>query len=173
VAELLGQIDLVLVAAGVLGEQSRDETDAAAVASVLQTNCTGPAAAMTAFARVLRTQGQGRMVVLSSVAGVRIRRSNYVYGASKAGLDAFAQGMATSLEGSGASLMIVRPGWVATRMTEGLRPAPFATTPDAVAADILAGLRRGSAVVWSPAPLKLVFAVFRLLPGALWRRMPA
>jgi decaprenylphospho-beta-D-erythro-pentofuranosid-2-ulose 2-reductase len=173
VAALLGQIDLVLVVAGVLGDQSRDETDPLAVAGVLQTNCTGPAAAMTAFASVLRTQGQGRMVVLSSVAGVRVRRSNYLYGASKAGLDAFAQGMATSLEGSGASLMIVRPGWVATRMTAGLRPAPFATTPDAVASDIVAGLQRGSAVVWSPAPLKFVFAVFRLLPGGLWRRMPA
>ena len=79
------------------------------------------------------------MVVLSSVAGVRVRRANYVYGASKAGLDAFAQGMAEALRGSGASLMIVRPGWVATRMTEGRDPAPFATTPDAVAADVVAG----------------------------------
>ena len=127
---------------------------------------------MTAFADVLRTQGHGRMVVLSSVAGVRVRRANYVYGASKAGLDGFAQGMAESLRGSGASLMIVRPGWVATRMTEGLEPAPFATTPEAVAADVVAGMERSTPVVWSPRPLRLVFAVMRLLPAALWRRLP-
>ncbi|MHB8328355.1 MAG: SDR family NAD(P)-dependent oxidoreductase [Acidimicrobiales bacterium] len=153
VAGRLGQIDLVLVAAGVLGDQATDEADPEAVVGVLETNCTGPAAAITAFAGVLRTQGQGRMVVLSSVAGVRVRRSNYVYGASKAGLDAFAQGVAAALRGSGASLMIVRPGWVATRMTAGRTPAPFATTPDVVAADIVTGLRRGSAVGWSPAVL--------------------
>ena len=86
----LGQVDLVLVAAGMLGNQARDEADPEAVARVLTTNFTGTAAIMTAFASVLRHQGHGRMVVLSSVAGVRVRRANYVYGASKAGLDGFA-----------------------------------------------------------------------------------
>jgi decaprenylphospho-beta-D-erythro-pentofuranosid-2-ulose 2-reductase len=168
----LGQVDLVLVAAGVLGDQARDESDPEAVARVLATNFTGTAAVMTAFATVLRHQGHGRMVVLSSVAGVRVRRANYVYGASKAGLDGFASGMAEALRGSGASLMIVRPGWVATRMTEGLDPAPFATTPEAVAADVVAGMERSTPVVWSPRPLRFVFAVLRLLPAALWRRLP-
>jgi decaprenylphospho-beta-D-erythro-pentofuranosid-2-ulose 2-reductase len=168
----LGQVDLVLVAAGVLGDQASDEVDPEATARVVTTNYTGPAAVMSGFARVLRNQGHGRLVVLSSVAGVRVRRANYVYGASKAGLDAFSQGMAEALRGSGASLMIVRPGWVSTRMTIGRDPAPFATTPDAVAADIVAGLERSAPVVWSPSPLRLVFAVLRLLPGALWRRMP-
>ncbi|HUY22693.1 MAG TPA: SDR family NAD(P)-dependent oxidoreductase [Acidimicrobiales bacterium] len=171
-AARLGQVDLVLVAAGVLGDQAVDEVDPEAAARVLTVNCTGPAAAMTAFAGVLRHQGHGRMVVLSSVAGVRVRRANYVYGASKAGLDAFAQGMAEALRGTGASLMIVRPGWVATRMTAGRDPAPFATTPDAVAADVVSGMERSAAVVWSPAPLRLVFGALRLAPGALWRRMP-
>jgi len=168
----LGQVDLVLVAAGMLGDQVSDEVDPEATARVLTTNYTGPAAVMSAFTQVLRDQGHGRLVVLSSVAGVRVRRANYVYGSSKAGLDAFAQGMAEALRGSGASLMIVRPGWVATAMTVGRDRAPFATTPDAVAADVVAGLERSAPVVWSPGPLRLVFAVLRLLPGALWRRMP-
>jgi decaprenylphospho-beta-D-erythro-pentofuranosid-2-ulose 2-reductase len=168
----LGQVDLVLVAAGVLGDQATDEHDPDAVARVLTTNSTGPAAVMTAFASVRRNQGHGRLVVLSSVAGVRVRRANYVYGASKAGLDAFAQGLAEALRGSGASLMIVRPGWVATQMTQGRDPAPFATTPDAVASDVVAGMERSASVVWSPGPLRLVFAVMRLLPAALWRRLP-
>jgi decaprenylphospho-beta-D-erythro-pentofuranosid-2-ulose 2-reductase len=171
-AERLGHVDLVLVAAGILGDQSRDEHDPAATAEVLETNMVGPAAAMVAFADVLRSQGTGRMVVLSSVAGVRVRRANFVYGASKEGLDGFAQGLAESLRGSGASLVIVRPGWVATRMTAGREPGPMATTPDAVAADIVRGLERGAVTVWSPAPLKFVFGVLKLLPAALWRRLP-
>jgi decaprenylphospho-beta-D-erythro-pentofuranosid-2-ulose 2-reductase len=171
-AEALGQIDLVLVTAGTLGDQVHDEVEPASAAHVLDTNFAGPAAAMVAFAGVLRTQGQGRIVVLSSVAGVRVRRANFVYGASKAGLDAFATGLGETLRGTGASVMIVRPGWVATRMTAGLAPAPLATTAEAVAADVVAGMGRGDNVVWSPAALRWVFAVLRILPGALWRRMP-
>ena len=172
IAARLGQVDLVLVAAGVLGDQAADELDPGAAAGVVNGNFTGPAAVMTAFAGVLRRQGHGRMVVLSSVAAVRVRHANYVYGSAKAGLDAFAQGLGEALRGSGAGLTIVRPGWVATRMTAGRDPAPFATTPDAVAADVVRGLERHSPMVWSPRVLGPVFSVMRLLPAALWRRLP-
>jgi len=168
----LGQVDLVLVAAGMIGDQAKDEAVPEAVARVFSTNCTGPASVLASFAAALRQQGHGRIIVLSSVAGVRVRRANYIYGASKAGLDAYAQGMAEALRGSGVSLTIVRPGWVATRMTEGRTPAPLATTPDAVAADVVSGMERGASVVWSPGSLRLVFAVLRLMPQALWRRLP-
>jgi len=103
---------------------------------------------------------------------VRVRRSNFIYGASKAGLDAFAQGTAAALQGSGASVLIVRPGWVATRMTQGRKPGPLATTSDAVASDVVRAMERGASVVWSPAALRLVFAVLRHLPASLWRRLP-
>ena len=169
----LGQIDLVLLTAGVLGRQELDETDPEATAGVLTANTTGPAAALVAFAEVLRRQGHGRLVVLSSVAGVRVRRANFVYGASKAGLDGFAQGLADALHGSGASVLIVRPGFVATRMTAGMAPAPLATTAEAVAADVVRGLQQGTAVVWSPAALRLVFGLARLVPQSLWRRLPS
>ena len=172
-ADALGRIDLVLVAAGVLGDQATAETDPAATAAVLTTNLTGPAAVLVAFAGRLRRQGSGRLVVITSVAGVRVRRANFVYGASKAGLDGFAQGLGDALVGSGVTLTIVRPGWVATAMTAGLPPGPLATTADAVAADVVRGLERGAEAVWSPAPLQLLFAGLRLLPRRLWRRMPA
>ncbi|MGD0321830.1 MAG: SDR family NAD(P)-dependent oxidoreductase [Acidimicrobiales bacterium] len=172
VAGRMGQVDLVLVAVGVLGDQEVCESDPGATASVLSTNLTGPAAAMVAFAQILRRQGQGRLVVMSSVAGVRVRRANFVYGASKAGLDAFAQGLAEALRPTGAGVTIVRPGWVATRMTAGRPPAPMATTPEAVAADIIRGLERRADVVWSPASLKMLFAVLRLLPKSVWRLVP-
>ena len=110
--------------------------------------------------------------MLSSVAGERVRRANFVYGSSKAGLDAFAQGLGDSLAGSGASVLVVRPGFVASSMTAGLDPAPMSTTPDAVAAAVVKGLRAGRRTIWVPGALRFVFAVFRHLPGPVWRRMP-
>ena len=168
----LGQVDLVLVAAGALGPDEPMDAGPEAVAGLFETNVSGPAALLGAFARLLVEQGQGRLVVLSSVAGVRVRRANFLYGATKAGLDAYAQGLALALEGSGVTLTIVRPGWVATRMTEGRSPAPFATTAEAVAGDVVSGLERGAKVVWSPPVLRAVFGAVRLLPVAVWRRLP-
>jgi decaprenylphospho-beta-D-erythro-pentofuranosid-2-ulose 2-reductase len=165
-------IDLVLVAAGVLGDQEQLEHDPVATASLLTTNFTGLAAAMVAVADRFRRQGHGRLVVLSSVAGERVRRANFVYGASKAGLDAFAQGLDDSLVGSGASVMIVRPGFVIGRMTEGRSPAPFPTTPDAVADAVVKGIAAGARVVYVPSVLRWVFAPMKHLPHRLWRNLP-
>jgi decaprenylphospho-beta-D-erythro-pentofuranosid-2-ulose 2-reductase len=172
VFDKFGDIDLVLVAAGVLGDQEELEHDPVATASVLNTNFTGLAAAMIAVAERLRRQGHGRLVVLSSVAAERARRANFVYGASKAGLDAFAQGLGDSLAGSGAAVTIVRPGFVVGRMTEGRSPAPFPTTPDAVADAVAKGISSGARVVYVPAILRWVFAPMKHLPQSIWRRMP-
>ncbi len=126
-----------------------------------------------AVADQLRAQGHGTLVVLSSVAGVRVRKDNFVYGSTKAGLDGFAQGLGDALQGSGARVMVVRPGFVTTKMTEGLAPAPFSTDADSVAADIVTGLRRGSHTVWSPPVLRAVFGALQLVPRPLWRRLAA
>jgi short-subunit dehydrogenase len=101
-----------------------------------------------------------------------VRRANYVYGSAKAGLDGFACGLADALYGTGVHLLLVRPGFVIGRMTEGMSPAPFSSTPDQVADATVAALRRQRAVVWVPGVLRPVFAVMRLLPRAVWRRMP-
>ncbi len=172
VFEKFGDFDLVVVAAGVLGDQERDEADPAAAARVIDTNFTGLASAMLAVADRLRHQGHGRLIVLSSVAGLRARRANFVYGSSKAGLDAFSQGLGDALEGSGARVMIVRPGFVVGRMTDGMSPAPFPTTPEAVADAVVAGIARGAGVVYVPNILRWVFTVMRVLPQAVWRRLP-
>jgi decaprenylphospho-beta-D-erythro-pentofuranosid-2-ulose 2-reductase len=167
-----GNLDVVLIAVGVLGNQESDENDPSAAASLLSTNFTGPASAMLAVAGRLRDQGHGRLVVLSSVAGIRARKANFIYGSSKAGLDAFSQGLSDSLEGSGVSMTIVRPGFVVGRMTEGMTPAPFSTTPEAVAEAVVAGISSRAAVVYVPPILRSVFAVFRQLPSAIWRKLP-
>ena len=171
-AERFGDLDIVILAFGVLGSQVRFEGDPVAAASAVTVNYTGAVSVGLAVANRLRTQGHGRLVVLSSVAGERVRKANFVYGSSKAGLDAFAQGLGDALDGSGASVLVVRPGWVASSMTADLDPAPMATTPDAVAAAVVNGLRAGRRTIWVPGKLRLVFAVFRHLPGPVWRRLP-
>lgn len=169
---MLGTIDLVVVAAGFLGDASLEVVDPEIVARTIGTNFTGPAAVMTAFAQRLIAQGYGRIVVLSSVAGVRVRRSNFIYGSAKAGLDGFAQGLDDALAKSGLSVMIVRPGFVYSKMTVGLKAAPMATTPEAVAQEIVRGLETGASVVWAPSSLRWVFAVLVHLPRVLWRLIP-
>ncbi len=168
-----GDVDAVLLAFGVLGDQATFDEDHAAALDAVTVNYTGAVSAGLAVADCLRRQGHGTLVVLSSVAGVRGRKDNFVYGSTKAGLDAFAQGLGDALQGSGARVMVVRPGFVATKMTEGMEPAPFSTTAEQVATDIEAGLRRGAHTVWSPAVLQAVFGVLRLLPRPLWRRLAA
>jgi decaprenylphospho-beta-D-erythro-pentofuranosid-2-ulose 2-reductase len=165
-------VDLVVVAVGELGSQQVDEVDPDRVARMMTVNLTWPAAALSAVAAQLQRQGRGRIVVLSSVAGFRIRRSNFVYGSAKAGLDSFATGLGESLRRTGVSVHIVRPGFVHTKMTAGRSPAPFAVDAPRVASDIVRGLERDEAVIWSPSFLRWVFWALRLLPRALWRRMP-
>jgi decaprenylphospho-beta-D-erythro-pentofuranosid-2-ulose 2-reductase len=110
-------------------------------------------------------------VYLSSVAGERVRKSNFVYGSAKAGLDGFAQGLGDSLQGSGVQVMVVRPGFVRTKMTAGLEEAPLSTDADAVAEAIASGLRRNAHTVWSPAPLRFVMSALRHVPRAIFKRL--
>src|SRR3954454_19978936 len=168
----VGDLDVVVMAFGVLGEQSTFDADPAAAADAVQINYTGAVSVGLAVAAQLRAQGHGRLVVLSSVAGERVRKDNFVYGASKAGLDGFAQGLGDALEGTGAKVLVVRPGFVQSAMTEGRPPAPFATTPDAVADVTVEGLRKGRRTVWAPGLLCYVFSLLRHVPGPIFRRLP-
>jgi decaprenylphospho-beta-D-erythro-pentofuranosid-2-ulose 2-reductase len=167
-----GDLDLVLAAFGVLGDQRDAEQHASAAVDVAQVNYVGAVSVLTPTVEALRAQGHGALVVLSSVAGERARTSNYVYGSSKAGLDAFAQGLGDRLAGSGVHVMIVRPGFVHTRMTAGMKPAPLATSPDAVADAIVSGLRARRGIVWVPPTLRPVMTVLRHLPRPIFRRLP-
>ncbi|HEY1972708.1 MAG TPA: SDR family NAD(P)-dependent oxidoreductase [Pseudonocardia sp.] len=169
---VLGSLDVVVLAFGVLGDQAVAERDASHALAVVHTDYTAHVSVLTELATLLREQGRGQLVVFSSVAGVRVRRANYVYGSAKAGLDGFASGLADALAGSGVRLLLVRPGFVIGRMTRGMRPAPFSSTPDQVAEATVRALRAGRGEVWVPAVLRPVFALLRLLPRTLWRRMP-
>ena len=180
-SEVLGDIDLVICAVGMLGHHAGLSMGPEAVDEMARTNFAGPAAALSAVAEHLVAQraaapsasAPATVLVLSSVAAARPRRSNYVYGSTKAGLDAFARGMGDALVGTGVRVLVVRPGFVRSRMTVGLDPAPFATDPPTVAAAVVRALGRRSAnpVVWVPAKLSPLFAVFRNAPTAVWRRI--
>ncbi len=170
--KVLGDIDMVIVAAGILGDQTRAEADVEHAVDILSINLVGVAAAMLPAAERLRTQGHGIIVVFSSVAGLLGRRANYVYGASKAGLDALAEGVQSSLAGSGAKVLVVRPGFVRTKMTAHMQDAPFATTPEAVGEAVAEAVRKGREAIHVPKLLGPVFAGFRLLPRPVFRKLP-
>jgi decaprenylphospho-beta-D-erythro-pentofuranosid-2-ulose 2-reductase len=171
-----GVPDLVIAATGILTPQERLQQDVQLAATMIETNFTGHVTALLAFGEAMRRRGSGTIVVLSSVAAVRPRKFNSVYGATKVALDAFARGYADSLHGTGVRVLLVRPGFVTGRMTEGMKPAPLATTPAAVGAAVASALRnrrRGGSksVVWVPAPLVGLATVMKLIPRPLWRKM--
>lgn len=169
VAERYGDLDVVIQAFGQLGEPGLD--DPLAAAELAEVNYVGAVSSGLAVAARLRTQGHGTLVVLSSVAGVRTRASNFVYGSTKAGQDAFATGLGHALAGTGARVLTVRPGFVRSAMTAGMDEAPFACDPVDVGEAVAAGLRRGRSVVWVPGVLQMVFGLLRYAPGFVWRRL--
>ena len=165
-----GPVDLVVMAVGLLGDQDTFVNDPVMAARMATVNFTWPVTALTDVRQRLITQGSGRMLVMSSVAAVRVRSSMYLYAGAKAGLDRLCVAMADSLEGTGVTLQILRPGQVRTKMTAGIEEPPFTTGPNEVATNIMAGLASGARVIWSPPVLRYVFFVLRHLPATLWRK---
>ncbi|RUP01918.1 MAG: SDR family NAD(P)-dependent oxidoreductase [Mycobacterium sp.] len=167
-----GPIRTAVLAFGILGDQTRAERDAAHAVAIVHTDYVAQVSLLTHLASAMRAARRGSLVVFSSVAGVRVRRANYVYGSAKAGLDGFANGLADALHGSGVHLLIARPGFVIGRMTDGMAPAPLSSTPDQVAAATARALAKGRRSVWIPWALRPMFFTLRLLPQPIWRRMP-
>jgi decaprenylphospho-beta-D-erythro-pentofuranosid-2-ulose 2-reductase len=167
----LGGADIVILAVGILGERGGLPADVAGAVEVLQVNLVGAGSLLIHAARRMRDSGHGTLVVLSSVAGERPRRENVVYGASKAGLDALAQGLGDALHDEGIRVLVVRPGFVHTRMTRGLAPAPLSTTPQAVAQVVVKGLDGSAHTVWAPPALHWLMVAVKMLPRRLFRRV--
>jgi decaprenylphospho-beta-D-erythro-pentofuranosid-2-ulose 2-reductase len=189
--DVMGVPDVVIAATGVMFPQEQVERDVRLAATMIETNFTGHVTALLAFGEAMRRRGSGTIVVLSSVAAVRPRKFNSVYGATKAGLDAFARGYADSLHGTGVRVLLVRPGFVIGRMTEGMKPAPLSTTPEGVGAAVARALGKqgwgkqgrddqgqgnqgrggNKSVVWVPAPLAGLATVMKLIPRPVWRKL--
>jgi NAD(P)-dependent dehydrogenase (short-subunit alcohol dehydrogenase family) len=170
--EQAGGFDVVVMAVGVLGAQAGLDADREEALEVMETDFVGSGSLLLESLRELRARGRGTLVVLSSVAAERPRASNAIYGAAKAGLDSLAQALADATADTGVRVLVVRPGFVITRMTAGLEPAPMSTTPEAVAEATVRALATGAHTVWVPGRLRVVFAIMRHLPRPVWRRLP-
>ncbi len=167
-----GDVDVALVAFGLLGDNEKAWTDVATAIELAQVNYTAAVAVGVALGGRMSAQGHGSIVAFSSVAGERARRSNFVYGSTKAGMDAFYSGLTEALRPAGVHVAVVRPGFVHTKMTQGLKPAPLSTTPEAVAAVVVDAVRTRKELVWAPAPLRFAMSGLRHVPRPLFRRLP-
>jgi decaprenylphospho-beta-D-erythro-pentofuranosid-2-ulose 2-reductase len=165
-------VDVAIIAFGVLGDAERAWQEPSVAAALATVNYTAPVTVGVEVAGRLRRQGRGALVVLSSVAGERPRRTNFVYGSTKAGLDAFFTGLREALRPDGVRVVVVRPGFVTTKMTAGMKPAPLSVTAEQVAAVAVSALRSGKETVWAPAPMRVVMSVLRHVPAAVFRRLP-
>jgi short-subunit dehydrogenase len=165
--------DTVVSVVGMLGEQPRAETDLAHASEVLRTNFEGPALFLALVANRMAARGQGTIVGISSVAGERGRASNYVYGSAKAGFTAFLSGLRNRLAGKGVHVVTVKPGFVRTRMTEGMAlPGPLTAEPAAVGAAVFrAAEERRRDVVYVLPVWRLVMAVIRAVPERVFKRL--
>ncbi len=167
-----GDIDVAVVAFGLLGDAEQAWQDHARAVELAQVNYTAAVSVGVALAERMRRQGHGRIVALSSVAGERVRRANFVYGSTKAGMDGFYLGLGEALRDEGVTVTVVRPGFVRTRMTDGMKPAPLSVGPGDVADVVVAAVAARKELVWAPAPLRVLMSVLRHIPRAIFRRLP-
>ncbi|GAB18482.1 putative oxidoreductase [Gordonia effusa NBRC 100432] len=181
VSELMaehGPIEAAIVAFGILGDAPRSETDVSHALQIAQTDYVAQVSILTLLANAMREQTlPSTLVVFSSIAGARVRRANYVYGSTKAGLDGFASGLSDALHHTSVRVLLARPGFVVGAMTAdlmatGVKPAPMSSTADQVADAVARAYRRGKREVWVPWAIRPTIFVFRLLPRAIWRRLP-
>lgn len=171
-AEALGgAFDAVIVTAGLFATQEQMEDDAELAARVLTVDFTNTVLFCEEARRRLLAYGGGKLCVFSSVAGERGRKPVVLYGASKAGLSRYLEGLDHKFRASGLEVITVKPGFVKTSMTAGLKPPPFAGEPDAVAARVLAAIDRGRPVVYAPLAWGPIMTVIRALPRFVMRRV--
>lgn len=178
--ELAGEITYAVVAFGILGEQDKAEHDEQHAVDIAMVDYLAQVSMLTVLADVMAS---GHIIAFSSIAGWRARRANYVYGSTKAGLDAFCQGLADKLtmdNSKDLSLITARPGFVIGSMTEGMDPAPMSVTPEIVADEIAQEISRQHAsgkllrsrTLWIPGRLAILAFIMRLVPRPIWRHMP-
>ena len=169
--DALGSVDAVVVTAGLFATQDELEADPALAEKLTRVNFTNTVVFCEQARKRLLGDGGGTLCVFSSVAGERGRKPVVIYGASKAGLSRYLEGLDHRFRREGLRVVTVKPGFVKTGMTEGLKPPPFAGEPDEVAQTVLEAIDRGTPVVYAPAPWRVVMAVVRHLPRAVMRRV--
>lgn len=164
--------EVAVCVVGRLGEQRENETDLETAVGVMRANYEGPATILAVVANLFQTRGSGTIIGVSSVAGDRGRATNYVYGSAKAGFTAFLSGLRNRLAGKGVHVMTVKPGFVATRMTEGMKLPPALTaTPEAVAERVYASFLKRRNVVYVKPVWRPVMGVIGSIPEGIFKKL--
>jgi short-subunit dehydrogenase len=167
----LGGLDVAFLALGVLGDQGEAERSFATANQILHTNYTAPVSLLTWLANYCAQRHGGTLAVLSSVAGERGRKSNYVYGSSKAGLTTFADGLRNRIDREGVRVMTIKPGPVKTAMTTGMKGSNKFADVDAVAVTLVKAIDKGADVVYVPGIWRMIMAVIRLIPERIFKKL--
>jgi decaprenylphospho-beta-D-erythro-pentofuranosid-2-ulose 2-reductase len=173
-----GDVDVAIVAFGLLGDAEELWQNQAKAVLVAQVNYTAAVSVGVLVGEKMRAQGFGQIIAMSSVAGERVRRSNFVYGSTKAGLDGFYLGLGEALREFGVHVLVIRPGQVRTTTTlehwkaTGAKEAPFTVNKEDVAALAVASAAKGKDLVWAPGPVRYLMAVMRHIPRPIFRKLP-
>jgi decaprenylphospho-beta-D-erythro-pentofuranosid-2-ulose 2-reductase len=167
-----GDIDIAVIAFGLLGDAEQAWQDPDLALELAEVNYTAPVHVGVLLGRSMRAQAHGWIVALSSVAGERVRRSNFMYGSTKAGFDGFFLGLGEALREYGVRVLVVRPGFVKSKMTSGREEAPLAVTPDQVAESVVDAIKAKRELIWVPGTMRAVMSGLRHVPRPLFRKLP-
>jgi decaprenylphospho-beta-D-erythro-pentofuranosid-2-ulose 2-reductase len=168
----LSDVDVAIVAFGLLGDAEELWQDQAKAVRLAQVNYTGAVSVGVLLGQKMKAQGYGQIIAMSSVAGEKVRRSNFVYGSTKAGLDGFYRLLGDALAPFGPKVLVVRPGQVRTRMSADVKEAPLTVDKEQLATEVVDAARRGKRLIWVPAPFQAVMWVLKHLPDPIFKLLP-
>jgi len=173
-----GDVDVAIVAFGLLGNAEELWQNQRKAVQIAQINYTAAVSVGVLLGEKMRSQGFGRIIAMSSAAGERVRRSNFVYGSTKAGLDGFYLGLSEALREYGVRVLVIRPGQVRTTTTvehwksTGTKEAPFTVDKEDVAELAVTASAKGKELVWAPGAFRYVMMVLRHIPRPIFRKLP-
>ncbi|MCK8643743.1 decaprenylphospho-beta-D-erythro-pentofuranosid-2-ulose 2-reductase [Mycobacterium colombiense] len=167
-----GDVDVAIVAFGILGDAEELWQNQHKAVQAVEINYTAAVSVGVLLAEKMRAQGFGQIIAMSSAAGERVRRSNFVYGSTKAGLDGFYLGLGEALREYGVRVLVIRPGQVRTRMSAHVKEAPLTVDKEYVANLAVTAAAKGKELVWAPAAFRYVMMVLRHVPRPIFRKLP-
>ena len=168
----IADVDVAIVAFGLLGDAEEAWQDQAKAVRIAEVNYTGAVSVGVLLGQHMKAQGYGQIIAMSTVAGELVRRTNFVYGSTKAGLDGFYRLLGEALAPFGPKVLVVRPGQVRTRMSAHVKEAPLTVDPDELAAQVVDAARKGQKLIWVPAPFRFVMIALKHIPGPIFRLLP-
>lgn len=171
-ASVTGDIDVAIVAFGMLGDAEELWQNQAKAVLAADLNYTGAVSVGVLLGQKMKAQGFGQIIAMSSAAGERVRRSNFVYGSTKAGLDGFYLNLGVALREFGVKVLVIRPGQVRTRMSAGVKEAPLTVNKEDVARLAVKAVDQGKSLIWAPPAFQLVMMVLKSIPRPIFNKLP-